>query len=177
MNLTIKIFIASIIICLFLYSKGYGQVSYPLNWEIDYTLFLKRIPSGIKYEKFIPEKRPQYENIIMKFIIALRNSLKNITIIRLRSYPETDYVFVKDKLLVILENWKIINSDNNRRILKRLKKRFGKSDIKKDGKLYIHSFGNSKTKVLLYKEQLAPSRYKSKIYYYPRKLFRILLKE
>jgi len=148
------------------------------KWGISQKRIMNSIISTeTNYITFTPDDNPKYKNKILHYIIAINNQNKNnIKIIRSKFYPEKDYLFVKDKLYSILENYGLITNKKLNEIIQKLETNYGSPIIQKDKKLVIYTFSNKKTKVLLL-SQSKHSKIKCKVYFYANNLFKMLMSE
>lgn len=128
--------------------------------------------------EFRPTDRPKYRNKILSYITAIDADLESkIVIVRTESKPVVDYLFVNDRLYTVMENWGQVDSATEKSIQSRLGGRFGQPIIQKDTNLHIYSYNNDTTKVLCYFTRLPEGAAQCKVYYYTRKLFRMLITE
>ncbi|MDY6932679.1 MAG: hypothetical protein SVZ03_00480 [Spirochaetota bacterium] len=131
--------------------------------------------SKVKFIEFTPYDKPEYENRIMNYIIARGENLKRqIKILRIKSEPQKDFLFLKNRLYTIKESYKSITIQKLNTIIKGLTSKYGNSNVQKDNKMAIYSFSNNKTKVIVY-SYLKTN--KCDIYFYDCKLFHILFSE
>jgi len=136
------------------------------------------LPPGTEFLEFTPGERPKYKNRILSYITAIDNKLADkIIILRVKAAPETDYLFVNNKLYSIIENWGDIDQKTEMEIQVNLKKQFGESRVQKDNNFYIYSYDGDKTKVLWYLMKVPGKKSSCKIYYYAKQLFRLLISE
>ncbi len=149
-----------------------------LEWGSPIEKIKKAIPQGSNYVEFLPSDNPNYENKIMSYITAIDADLiKKITIIRVKTQPVVDYLFVNDRLYTIMENWEEVEPKKGKEIETTLTNQYGSPLVQQDKNFYIYSFNNDKTKVLYYLMKVSDSKYKCTVYYYTKKLFRILITE
>ncbi|MFC1669300.1 hypothetical protein ACFL20_02840, partial [Spirochaetota bacterium] len=80
-------------------------------------------------------------------------------------------------LCTALENWGEITLGSEKSLLKLVTSKFGKPSVQKERNFHIYSFKNKNTKVLFYRLKLQNGKVKCKIYYYTKKLFRMLIME
>ena len=128
--------------------------------------------------EFKPADKPKYRNKILSYIKAIDADLESkIVIVRTSSRPVIDYLFVGDKLYTIMENWGQVDPVTERKIRTRLDGTFGLPNLQKDTNLHIYSYQNDATKVLCYVTRLPDGASRCKVYYYTRRLFRMLITE
>jgi hypothetical protein len=143
------------------------------EWGAQLQKFKTTLPADKEWEQFKPSDKPKYKNKILSYITAIDEKLiDKVIIIRIKSQPVVDYLFVNDKLYTIMEIWGKIEQKTEMEIKSRLIKEFGQPVIQQDKDLYIYSYNTDKTKVLLYLE-----RSNCKVYYYTKQLFRFLIVE
>jgi hypothetical protein len=147
------------------------------NWGISRTAIIESYISPREYTEFRHTERPDYQNKIMNYIIAINSALSDkITIIRSKSDPEKDFLLVNNKLCSVLENYNRLSHSSLSSIISNLSGRYKQPSIQKDRDLTIYSFFNNKTKVIVIaqdKDRLVSC----KVYYYSSRLFRMLLSE
>jgi len=114
----------------------------------------------------------------MSYITAIDAELiRKITIIRVKSQPVSDYLFVGDRLYTIMESWGEVEARRGKEIETALTGRYGAPLVQQDKNLSIYSYNNDTTKVLYYLMKVSDTRSKCTVYYYTKKLFRILIME
>ena len=150
-----------------------GEILYA--WGMDMDSF-RRQSSGVEFISFHPSVAPNYKNRIMTYIIGIdMNTRDKMEVLRLNSRPVADYLFVNKKLFSVLEDHGETAAANVQALHNRLVRQFGKGELKQEGLLSVYSFADQKTKVLLYAEKIDDGKIKCKVYYYPKKLFMMLL--
>jgi len=148
------------------------------DWGTQLVKVKKTLPSDRESQQFSPKDRPKYKNKILSYITAIDNKLVDkIIILRVKSQPVIDYLFVNDKLYTIMENWGSVDAKTEKEILSRLSGQFGQPLVQQDKNFYIYSFNSDKTKVLYYLMKSDDGKSKCKVYYYTRQLFRMLITE
>jgi len=148
------------------------------DWGAMLIKVKNTLPPDTSFTEFSPSEKPDYKNKILSYITAIDNKLYDkIVILRIKSNPETDYLFVNNKLYSIIENWGTIDQHAEKEILSNLTKQFGKTQLQKDNNFYIYSYNSDRTKVLCYLIKLPDKRSTCKVYYYTRQLFRMLISE
>ncbi|OHD65815.1 MAG: hypothetical protein A2176_02020 [Spirochaetes bacterium RBG_13_51_14] len=146
------------------------------EWGAQLGNVKKTLPSDKELVQFTPRDDPKYENKIMSYIIAIDNNLiDKILIVRVKSQPVIDYLFVSDKLYTVMENWGEVDQKTEKNIQSRLASQFGEPLVQKDNNFYIYSFKSDKTKVLCYVMKLSDGKSKCKVYYYTKQLFKMLI--
>ena len=129
------------------------------------------------YTEFTPAIRPNYNNKIMNFIVAIDNSLKSkIFVLRSKSKPTKDFLFVNNRLYSIMENHGRISNDNLNIIINRLTITYDKPNIQKDKFMIVYSYFDKHTKVLVYAFK-KNNNIKCRVYHYAKNLFKMLINE
>jgi hypothetical protein len=148
------------------------------EWGTQLEKVKKTLPSDKESVQFAPKDRPKYKNKILSYIIAIDNKLLDkIIVLRVKTQPVIDYLFVNDKLYTIMENWGSVDAKTEKDILAKLSGLFGQPLVQQDKNFYIYSFNSDKTKVLFYVMKSPDGKSKCKVYYYTRALFRMLITE
>jgi len=76
------------------------------EWGTQLQKFKSTLPTDKEWEQFKPSEKPKYKNKILSYITAIDNKLiDKVIIVRIKSQPVVDYLFVNDKLYTIMENW------------------------------------------------------------------------
>ncbi len=146
-------------------------------WGTDYSEFVKIRSSSIITE-FKPSEKPAYKHKILTFITGINPEIINrIKVVRIRSNPVYDYMFINNRLYTIKKNWDLISARDEKKISSDLRRRFGKPDIKDDGKLRISSFRKGRTKVIYYRLLFDNGTARCTTYYYSTRMFRMLFME
>jgi hypothetical protein len=144
------------------------------SWGTDYAEFTKNRSSSIITE-FKPAEKPKYKNKILNYITGINPEIINqIKVVRIRSNPVKDYMFVQGGLYTIKENWDIISVKHENKIYSNLRRKYGKPDVKDDGNLKIISFKKGMTKVIYYRLLFNNGTARCTVYYYSTRLFRML---
>lgn len=147
-------------------------------WGTQLENVKKTLPSDKEILQFSPKERPKYKNKILSYITAIDNKLiDKIFVVRIKSTPVTDYLFVNNKLYTVMENWGKIDQKTEKEIQAKLTGQYGEPLVQQDKNFYIYSFNSDKTKVLFYLMKLNDGRSKCKVYYYTKQLFRMLIAE
>jgi hypothetical protein len=148
------------------------------EWGSPIARVKKAIPQGSGTTEFSPADDPNYENKILSYITAIDADLiKKITIVRVKSQPMVDYLFVSDKLYTVMENWGEVDPNKSKEIETGLTTQYGAPLVQQDKNFYTYSYNNDKTKVLFYLVKKADGKATCIVYYYTKKLFRILITE
>ncbi len=179
MKIPHKLCFSLIILLLALSSNGMHRPELPYH---DWGSLIEKVKStlaaGTESQEFTPSEKPEYKNRILGHITAIDNKLLNkITILKVKTWPETDYLFVNNKLYSVIENWEEINQSTEQKLLAGLKNQFGKAHVQKDNNFYIYSYEGDRTKALCYIMKLPGNMSTCKVYYYTKHLFRLLLSE
>jgi len=148
------------------------------SWGITQEEVIKKYLSPEeKYTEFLVSEKPEYNNKILSYIVAIDSDLKSkIKILQTSKKPAKDYLFVKNRLYSILVDYGIIANDKENKILEEIKKEFGDPSIQKDKQISIYSFKDNKTKVLVLSWP-RPGGRECKVYYYANALFKMLITE
>jgi len=148
------------------------------EWGTQLQKFKHTLPSDKEWEQFKPSDKPKYKNKILSYITAIDNKLiDKVVIVRIKSQPVVDYLFVNDKLYTIMENWGKVQQKTEMEILSKLISQYGQPVIQQDKNFYIYSYNTDKTKVLFYLVRLPEAKSSCKVYYYTKQLFRFLIVE
>ncbi len=174
-KLPIFLFLAiQVLFCLMFYKDALPQ-SYG-DWGISKPTVISKY-LGKDYVEFQPINKPDYENKIMNYIIAIDSNNKGkITILRTKKIPEKDFLLVNNKLYSVLENYDLISASAVNDIIKRLTDTYGTATIQKDKNMTIYSYMSKKTKVLVLTYSKA-GKQECKVYYYASQLFKMLISE
>ncbi len=147
------------------------------SWGTPYRDFLKSRSSSILSE-FKPSEKPGYKHKILTFISSINPEIvSDVKVVRIKSNPLKDYMFVKEKLYTILENWDVISAKHEKELYSRLRRKYGKPDVKNDGNLRVLSFKKGRTKVIYYRLTYTNGTALCKVYFYTTRLFRMLFLE
>jgi hypothetical protein len=145
------------------------------QWGISRDEVISKYLAADKFTEFKPSARPEYENKIMNYIVAIDSGLKDrIQILRGGKGPRADYLFVDEKLYCVLEDYDLISVAALGELVKGMSSIYGKSNIQKDRSMTIYSFFSSETKVLVL-ASVKSGRVEVKAYYYASKLFKMLI--
>jgi len=145
-------------------------------WGTAYNTVFDKVTHDREYMTFTPGSKPDYKNKIMNYVVAIDPAYAGkIDVLRIKTNPQVDYLFINKKLYNIVQNWGYITPSRVSKIESKLKREYGNFSIQKDGNLHIISYNNSRTKVLLYKKMLGNGKTKCKVYFYTKKLFRMLI--
>lgn len=157
-------------------ARGVNGLNY--DWGTQLAKVKTTLPADKDQIQFSPSEKPKYKNKILSYITAIdAKLLEKIIIIRIKSAPVVDYLFVNNKLYTIMENWGNIDQKTEKDIQVKLTGLYGEPLVQRDKNFYIYSFNNDKTKVLLYLMKNADGKSKCKVYYYTKQLFRMLIAE
>jgi hypothetical protein len=148
------------------------------EWGTQLLKFKHTLPSDKEWVQFKASEKPKYKNKILSYITAIDNKLLDkVVIVRIKSQPLVDYLFVNEKLYTIMENWGTIEQKTEMEIQSQLINQFGQPIIQQDKNFYIYSYNTDKTKVLFYLVRLPEAKSRCKVYYYTKQLFRFLIVE
>lgn len=157
-------------------SRLYAAPAY--EWGTPLDQLKKSLPSDKETTQFTPKEKPNYKNKLLSYITAIDGNLVDkIIIVRLKSRPAMDYLFVNNKLYTIMENWGKVDEKTQKEIETNLSGQFGQPLVQQDKNFYIYSYNSDKTKVLYYIMKNTDGTSTCKVYYYTRKLFRMLITE
>jgi hypothetical protein len=155
-----------------------ANYAYERYWGRDYNKFIASIDKTIKYSIFDPREKPDYKNRVVDFITSLNNeSNKDIKIIRVMVTPETDYLFFNGRLCAVTENRGVISIKDGEIILKNLTKKFGIPQKEKKSSLYIYTFQQRRTRVILYQQLIDNNSMRCKVYGYTNDIFNSLFSD
>ena len=159
-------------------AAGGGHCQDMGEWEMSRKELIKRLSAaGVRYKEIRPDREPRYENKIMSYVIAIDGNLKeSIGILRTRTVPERDYLFIKERLYSVLEKYGIIPGEQVNAIIGQLQARYGKPQVRYEKATAIYSFDGSGTKVMLHSSTVHRSL-DCQVYYYAGILFRRLVVE
>ena len=168
---------ALILSCIFISHIAAGE-TLKYEWGTQLQKFKSTLPSDKEWEQFKPNDKPKYKNKILSYITAIDSKLiDKVIIVRIKSQPVVDYLFVNDKLYTIMENWGKVAQKTEMEIQSKLISQFGQPVTQQDKNFYIYSYNTDKTKVLFYLVRLPEAKSSCKVYYYTKQLFRFLIVE
>ncbi len=148
------------------------------EWGTPLDQLKKSLPSDKEATQFTPKEKPKYKNKLLSYITAIDGNLvEKIIIVRLKARPVVDYLFVNNKLYTIMENWGKVDEKTAKEIEANLNGLYGQPLVQQDKNFYIYSYNTDKTKVLCYLMKNTDGTSTCKVYYYTRKLFRMLITE
>lgn len=147
------------------------------NWGMCKDDVVKKHLGAASYSSFSPSAKPEYDNKILNFILAINNDTKEkISIMRSAGVPERDYLLINGKLYSVLENYGAIPSSGLDRVIGELSSTYKSPTVQKDKNMVTYSFYGKDTKVLVLSSQ-KQNLVDCKVYHYAGKLFRILISE
>lgn len=146
------------------------------KWSASKEDIIKNnVKSGEKYDVFSPSDKSNYENKIMNYIIALDKELKkDMNILRVKTQPEKEFLLVKNKLYCLKEDYKTIPKSKLEAIIKELSAKYGQATPQKDTNIETYALSDKDTKVLVI-SQVKSANAGCVIYYYPSRLFKMLI--
>lgn len=148
------------------------------EWGTPLDKVKSTLPSDRESTQFTPREKPKYKNKLLSYITAIDGELVDkIIIVRLNGRPVTDYLFVNNKLYTIMENWGSIDEKTVKEIETGLNGRYGQPLVQQDKNFFIYSYNSDTTKVLYYIMKNTDGTAACKVYYYTKKLFRMLILE
>ncbi len=166
---SIPIFLFIILISSTLYSE---PKIHDKMWGTEYISFIRKIPAHSTYREFKPSDRPGYSNRIINFMMTIDPEIKNdLKILRIPGKPAADYLFVKNRLYSVTENWGIVDKSLAEKILQSLLKEYRKPEKKEKGLLSIYTFVKGRTKIILYQKPQDNFTVKVRLYIYSMDLF------
>ena len=170
---TLFIMACILISCPLLYSRNAD-----FTWGVSMESVKKSLQADREAVTFYADDKPQYKNKILRHILNVDPTLsRECIILRINSRPVTDYLFVKGQLYSVLEDYENSNATEINTIGSNLKKLYGPPEIKEEGNEYTYSYNTSNTRVLFYFKKDLEGKIKSRVYYYPRKLFMMLISQ
>jgi len=153
---------------------GSSAVSY--EWGTDINFVKKDFGSESSYTQFSPKQQPDYDNKIVSYITAIDEAyINNIVVLRSKTSPPVDYLFVKNRLYTTLEEWGEVDTVKHDQILDSLNKKYGNPSRQQDQEITIYSYSDTKTKVIYFTKRVSGKKYACRVYYYARQLFRLLI--
>ena len=156
-------------------AKGIGILT-NAEWGMKKEAVIKSFSTNKRFSELKPMDHPEYKNRIMDHISMLDMSSRNkLIVIKTKTNPEIEYLFLDDYLFCIVEDWKEIKHTDEQRIDRRLFTRYGKPHIQRDSNLTIQSYNDNTTYVVYQKLYKKDGTMKCKIYYYTKKIFRKLM--
>lgn len=171
------------IIIILLLASSYSSVSaqeYPqkLAWGTPYDEISKQIPADANRSVFTPRQKPEYTNKILSFITAIdENYSDKIRILKVVSSNTADFLFFNNKLYSTLIEWDSIDDKAMKKIEAELLASFGSPTVQQSENLTISSYANATSKVLLYKKKTKDGKWSTRVYYYAKRLFKMLILE
>ncbi|MBN2160406.1 MAG: hypothetical protein JW807_13515 [Spirochaetes bacterium] len=148
------------------------------EWGTELEKVKKSLPSDRESTQFTPRDKQNYKNKILSYITAIDADLADkIIILRLETRPVTDFLFVKDRLYTVMEDWGRVDEKTEKEIHAKLAGLYGKPLVQQDKSFFIYSYSNDTTKVLYYLMKLPEGKSQCKVYYYTRQLFKMLISE
>jgi hypothetical protein len=147
-------------------------------WETPKKTVLNGFSDGnVRYKEFYPKRDPKYENKIMNYILAIDENLRaEMSIIRTRTNPVRDYLFLKNKLYSVLELYGVIPKGRLDDLLARLTAAYGKPQLRNEKNMAIYTFASETTKVFVHSSKISQD-FECRVYYYSANLFRRLVTE
>ncbi|HNU91029.1 MAG TPA: hypothetical protein PKO25_04090 [Spirochaetota bacterium] len=167
---------------LFLYSgpAGGAPVFSPsfASWGIAREAVLGRmIPSGTTVSELSPRANPRYENKILSYLTSINGELADrITIVQASSSPRRDYLFIRNRLMAVMELYGPVKSAAFAETLRSVTNVYGSPHVQHEGTTTTYSFSGEKTLVLVQLSKVG-EHYDCTVHYYARSLFKILLTE
>jgi len=147
------------------------------EWGMRRDAVAAKYLKGVEHTSFTPSSKPEYENKILNFILAINADIKDrITIIRSDTAPPRDYLLINNKLYSVMENYGVMPSAGLDKVIDGLSSVYRQPNIQKDKNMVTYSFYGKETKVLVLSYQ-KQNLVDCKVYHYASKLFRILITE
>lgn len=165
--------ILSLIISIISLAAATPAISY--EWQMSKHDFTAH-NSAAEFINFFPDQKSHYRNRIMSYISGIAaGTVHRMEILRNSADAKRDYLFIDNKLYSVMADYGKIPASRFRALFTDLKKQYGKASVKKDKTLSVISFSDKKTKVVMYGLAVENSIIKCKVYYYPAKLFMMML--
>ena len=147
------------------------------NWGMRKEDVMTKLISNAEHTAFTPSAKPEYENKILNFILAINSDMKErITILRTGTVPPRDFLLINNKLYSVLENYGVMPAASLDKVIQELTTAYKQPNIQKDKNMVTYSFYGKDTKVLVLSYQ-KQNLVDCKVYHYASKLFRILISE
>ncbi len=154
---------------------GSDPITY--EWGTRKDRVMSRYIGSAEHTSFTPSSKPEYENKILNFILAINSDMKErIVILRTAGGPMKDYLLINDKLYSVLENYGTMPASTFERVISDLSSKYKTPTIQKDKSMTTYSFQDKESKVLVLSYQ-KQNLVDCNIYHYASRLFRILITE
>lgn len=133
--------------------------------------------ANTQFEEISLQKNPGYRNRMIDFIVKVDAELREkITVIRARTDPEKDYLFLSGRLFSVRERYGDLSQERFDSIAGRLRSAFGEPVITEEKKTTVHSYAGRGTKAIL-RSRRTPAGVECIAYYYDSNLFRIMFRQ
>ncbi len=148
------------------------------SWGMTRDAVLGRIIApGTAVGELSPRANPRYDNKIVNYLLSINSGLADsMTIVQAASLPARDYLFLRNRLMAVIERHGAISTAAFAETLGSVTKVYGKPHIQHEGSTTSYSFSGDKTTVLVQISKVG-DRYECTVHYYARSLFRLLLTE
>ncbi len=133
---------------------------------------LSRANTG--YEEINLLKNPGYRNRVIDFIVKVDSGLREkITVIRARTDPEKDYLFLSGRLFSVRERYGALSQERFEATVKDLRSEFGEPELGREKNVSVRSYTGRGTKAIM-RSRTTAGGIECSVYYYDSRLFRII---
>ncbi|HSV95310.1 MAG TPA: hypothetical protein VLM75_00090 [Spirochaetota bacterium] len=148
------------------------------SWGMTKDAVLGRIIApGTAVSELSPRANPRYDNKIVNYLLSVNGALAdNMTIVQAASTPARDYLFIRSRLMAVMERHGAISTAAFAEKLGAVMNVYGKPHIQHEGSTTSYSFSCEKTIVLVQISKVE-GNYECTMHYYARSIFRLLLTE
>lgn len=130
--------------------------------------------ANTQFEEINLQKNPGYRNRMIDFIVKVDAGLKEkITVIRARTDPERDYLFLSGRLFSVRERYGDLSRERFDSIAREMRSAFGEPVITEEKKTTVHSYAGRGTRAIL-RSRRTQAGVECIAYYYDSNLFRIM---
>jgi hypothetical protein len=137
----------------------------------------RMIPPGTAVSELSPRANPRYDNKIANYLMAINGGIADsMTILQAASTPRRDYLFIKNRLMAIMERHGAMSTAAFAETLGSVTNAYGRPHVQHEGTTTTYSFTGEKTTALVQISKIE-DHYECTIHYYTRSLFRLLLSE
>lgn len=158
--------------------RGVSKAIDYTSWGAEKAHYITRnFSPETRYCEFTPASNPGYKNKIMSYIIALSDKFRDsISIVKTKTNPERDFLFVKNRLYSISEIYESLTDKKAQTIIQSLTASFGAPVVEKGASYTQYSYATAKTRVMarIFRRE---HRTECKIYYYSTDIFKRLMVE
>lgn len=148
------------------------------SWGMSREAVLGRlIPQGTAVSELSPRANPRYDNKIVNYLISINGELaERMTIVQASSDPRRDYLFIRNRLMAVMERYGVISTAAFAATLRSVTGVYGRPHVQHEGTTTTYSFSGEKTSVLVQLTKVE-DHHECTVHYYVRSLFKILLTE